>query len=627
MSFLNTTSFLWAALLIPIVVFYILKIRLRRMPVSTIMFWQQIFEQKQPRSLWQHLRHLLSLLIQLAMLMLLVLALAEPYLKSEARGARRVVLIVDNSASMNAQDAKPTRLAAAKQEGQRLIEALRFTDEMAIIAAGSEPQVRIGLTDHPSTLRDTLDAIPATDGTTRVRDAVELGRRLLADAKNPRIIVLTDGCFEGAADLAKSEGVEFRTVGDPKTANVGITRFQVRRSLADPIGYEILAEVVNQSDKPAECRLNIDLLEGGDATPVDVVPLKLEPGARWSQAFEKTSAEGGRLVARLDKADGLAADNVAYALLPRRENQPVTLVADRDNLFLRKVFEAIPLVRLAVTREMPKGQVAGVRVYHRNVPKILPPGPTLVIEPTAATDLWELGPPLANPIVTKQDKDSPLMAHVRLDNVTMPDARQLKFAAGAKVKVLASSLSGDPIYALVDRPEGKVLVMTVNLDQGDLPLQTAFPILMSNAMAEFAGSKGELRESIAAGGLTEVDVPGKAAGAPDWVFKAPDGQLREVPKTPKALLGPLDQVGIWSIVPRPDPKAAKDATAAKPALELAANLSSRAESDLRAPEALKAIRAGGGGAWGGRPIWYYLIFAAWSLFALEWFLYQRRWIS
>ena len=627
MSFLNATAFLWAALLVPIVVFYILKIRLRRMPVSTIMFWQQIFEQKRPRSLWQHLRHLLSLLIQLALLMLLVLALAEPYFKSEARVARRVVLVVDNSASMNAEDAKPTRLAAAKKEGQRLIEGLRFTDEMAIIAAGSEPQVRIGLTDHPSTLRDTLDAVPATDGTTRVAEAVALGRRLLADAKHPRIIVLTDGCFDGAAELAKAADVEFRVVGEPKTANVGITRFQVRRSLVDPIGYEILAEVVNQSDKPAECRLNIDLVEGDNASPIDVVPLKLEPGGRWSQSFEKTSADGGRLVAKLDKIDGLAADNTAYALLPRRENQPVTLVAEKENLFVRRVFEAIPLVRLSVVREIPKGPIAGVAVYHRLVPKVLPPGPALVIEPTAATDLWELGPPLPNPIVTKQDKDSPLMAHVRLDNLTMPDARQLKFAAGARVKVLAASLSGDPIYALIERPEGKVLVLTVNLDQGDLPLQTAFPILMSNAMAEFAGSKGELRESVAAGGLAEVDVPAKATGAPDWVLKAPGGQLREVPKTPKALLGPLDQVGIWSIIPRPDPTAARDAPPARPSLELAANLASRAESDLRAPEALKALKAGGQGAWGGRPIWYYLIFAAWFLFALEWFLYQRRWIS
>ena len=34
-------------------VFYILKIRLRRVPVSTLLFWQQIFEEKKRRALWQ----------------------------------------------------------------------------------------------------------------------------------------------------------------------------------------------------------------------------------------------------------------------------------------------------------------------------------------------------------------------------------------------------------------------------------------------------------------------------------------------------------------------------------------------------------------------------------------------
>ncbi|MEZ6046867.1 MAG: BatA domain-containing protein [Planctomycetaceae bacterium] len=55
----------WFLLAIPIVIFYLLKIRLRRVPVSTTMFWNQIYEEKKPRSIWQQLRHLLSLLLQL----------------------------------------------------------------------------------------------------------------------------------------------------------------------------------------------------------------------------------------------------------------------------------------------------------------------------------------------------------------------------------------------------------------------------------------------------------------------------------------------------------------------------------------------------------------------------------
>src|SRR3954452_3370450 len=104
MNLANPLALAWAGLLIPVVVFYILKIRLRRVPVSTVIFWRQIFDEKKPRSLWQKLRHLLSLLVQLALLFLLVAALPEPYRASEAAAARRVILVVDNSASMSATD-------------------------------------------------------------------------------------------------------------------------------------------------------------------------------------------------------------------------------------------------------------------------------------------------------------------------------------------------------------------------------------------------------------------------------------------------------------------------------------------------------------------------------------------
>ena len=66
-----------------------------------------------------------------------------------------------------------------------------------------------------------------------------------------------------------------------------------------------------------------------------------------------------------------------------------------------------------------------------------------------------------------------------------------------------------------------------------------------------------------------------------------------------------------------------------PLFELACNLASRTESDLRVPEALiksqpPAVLAAG---WFTRPIWFYLVAAAWLLATVEWFLYQRRWIS
>src|SRR3954451_2109222 len=121
MSLANTSALLWALLAVPVVIFYVLKIRLKRVPVSTVIFWRQIFDEKKPRSLWQRLRHLVSLLVQLALLALLVAPLAEPFFSWESLAAKRVILVLDNSASMNATDAAPSRLAKAKEEALRVV--------------------------------------------------------------------------------------------------------------------------------------------------------------------------------------------------------------------------------------------------------------------------------------------------------------------------------------------------------------------------------------------------------------------------------------------------------------------------------------------------------------------------
>jgi hypothetical protein len=190
--------------------------------------------------------------------------------------------------------------------------------------------------------------------------------------------------------------------------------------------------------------------------------------------------------------------------------------------------------------------------------------------------------------------------------------------------VLAQALSGAPIYCAFERPQGKVLVLTVNLDQGDLPLRTAFPILATNALGWFSGNRGELREALAAGAVTEVDLSAKAAELPgELTLRAPDGSARTLPaKGGKLTVGPLDQCGVWAI-------AASAAPDAAPVHELACNLASRPESDLRPPERLTAkeddapLAAG----FAGRPVWFYLLATAWALTALEWCMYQRRTIS
>ena len=665
MSFATPYAMLWIAAIVPVVGFYILKVRLRRVPVSTLVFWRQIYDENRPRSIWQRLRHWLSLLAQIVLVLLLVGALADPFFAWETRQLRRIVLIVDNSASMNATDVSPSRLAAAKNEALRVIGTMRFRDELAVVAAGGAPRVVCGFSSHGRTLAHAVEEVAATDNPTRVIEAVELAHRLLgerADEHQREIVVLTDVGQVSNLPALDSQALATPQPNDSQAGwkpaprvrrfgtnvgNVGITQFQVRRSLVDPLGYEILAEVTNASDDAIECRLEIDLNED----VVDVVPLKLTPGQRWSQSFEKTSADGGHLMAKLNRADVLAADNQAWAVLPKREPIPVTLVSE-GNLFLQKVFESNPLVvltRIDPPARTPMGEPAGVHgvtVLHRHVTDKLPGGSLLVIDPRENCDLWQVGEPVQNPIVAQHDKDSPLLGHVRLDNVVMPEARQVTFASDDGVKVLARSLAGDPLLATIERPGQKVLLLTVNLDEGDLPLRTAFPILMMNALNWFTENRGELREALPTGSITEVetktlhpvgrasqpdpnaatspnsrDNAQSATGQPrkaDLRLVAPDGRRTPLPSGSERLsLGPFDQCGVWRVVGDEQ---------VSTLLELACNLADRNESDVRVAKTDDATptSAVSVNMLGNRPLSVWMIAFAWLLMATEWWAYQRR---
>lgn len=627
MSFANPTALAWFALALPVLVFYIMKLRLRRVPVSTVMFWQRIFEDKRPRSIWQRLRNLWSLLLQLLFLSLLVLAIGQPVFDWEILEARKVVLVIDNSASMSADDGDPTRLDTARKASLRLVDRLRSRDAMAVVSAGTSPRVLTGLTNHQRTLRQAIEGLPETDGSTQVAAAVKVARRLLAGAAKRKIIVVSDGCFPNADDVLDADDVRFVRVGK-ETPNAGITRFQVRRSAVDVLGYEILTEVRNHSDARVSLRFELEL----EGLPVDVVPLELEANGTWRKVFQKASSRGGRVVARLHGDGGhLPADDEAWGILPRREPQPVTLVSE-GNHFLQMVFAANKLVRGNVTPALARAPAAReIVVFHQKVPDVIPPGWVLIVDPRNSCDLFTVGDAVPSPLITKTAKDSPLMAHVQLENVYLPEALHITPKKGPQI--LASAIDGEPVYLAWERPGQKVLALTVNLDKGDLPLRTAFPIMVSNSLSWFAGNAGELRESLATGEVHTLPIPGApsdgAADTESWKLVSPSGSEHPLKvERGRTSIGPLEHRGVWKIAPK-----GKDAAKREP-VEVASNLMNPAESDLRAPKGVSdhgedaAEMSSGLFGWlGGKPTWFLLAFVAFLITTTEWCLYQRRFVA
>ena len=199
MNFLTPTSLFLFALAIPIIALYILKLRRRREPVSTLMFWEQLFKERQTTSLFQKLKHLLSLLLQLLFLALLVFAIARPQFAFITKSARQLIVIIDHSASMNAalnlepdNSTTESRLDSAKQQSLQMVKGLRFMDEMSVISCHTRPTIRTPFTNHQKTLRQAIESIKPTDVKTDLKSAVDLAFDVAQTKPNPEIIILSD---------------------------------------------------------------------------------------------------------------------------------------------------------------------------------------------------------------------------------------------------------------------------------------------------------------------------------------------------------------------------------------------------------------------------------------------------
>ena len=111
---------------------------------------------------------------------------------------------------------------------------------------------------------------------------------------------------------------------------------------------------------------------------------------------------------------------------------------------------------------------------------------------------------------------------------------------------------------------------------------------------------------------------------------APDGTESPIPPgVSETTIGPLQYRGIWSIRPKMNSEEDKDDETPYlgPQIAYACNLSNGRESNLTTPDMDIPTVAASTFNWGGRPIWFYLILVGLVLTTVEWFLYQRRYIS
>lgn len=590
MEFLHPQDLIWGALAAVIAACYFVRFRRGRRDVSTMMLWRQVFARRRP---WRRWQRPVSLAVQLFIFSLLVIGYCQPRWRSAWESARSIVVVIDNSASMNANDVETSRLWQARQNARRLIDDLGPYEELAIVSAGGIVRVQSGFSGDAKSLVRALNEMRPTDGGNRVLEAVTVARQMLKGKRNPQVALLTDACLETAClenidQIAEEQPVTI-VIHNSRPSNIGITRFEARPSAADPRLYDVFCEVQNYGPQLAKCALEVG---------AETVSISVTPGSPVRRFYSVPAAEDRLLTAKLELAgltDHLPADNQATVILPSRSALPVRVLGgaepsegDESYKRLLAALEQSPLVDVEFSENLD-AEFDGIAVYPFRIPEKLPAGPVLAIAPQGDCDLWAESQLYEGTVVASQQDiatfpNLTLLRGVDLRGFVIDAVRQYLYRQQPD-----SAIRWKGEHAVIsawDRPDGRVLLWHAPLDKTDFTLHDSFPHFIANAVRWLSPRDEVYRPSFKT----------------DDVIVAGDDQM----------FGPVDQVGPLSIGSNDD-KAV-----------VAVNLLSSRESDLRADADLRGEELPLSGLAGQGRLWMTVLLVGLILLVVEWILHQRK---
>jgi len=217
-------GFLYLLILVPLLAAWYIY-RFRRNAPSLQYSSTEVFENT-PASIRQYLFHGLVVLRILAVA-LLIIALARPQSSSKRQNVSiegiDIVMGLDISSSMLAQDLKPNRLEAAKDVALQFFRG-RPDDRVGLVVFSGEAFTQCPLTTDKTVIEEMMDDIKSgiiEDGTA-IGDglATAVNRLRESQAISKVIILLTDGQNNAgsldplsAAEIAKIYGIRIYTIG------------------------------------------------------------------------------------------------------------------------------------------------------------------------------------------------------------------------------------------------------------------------------------------------------------------------------------------------------------------------------------------------------------------------------
>lgn len=603
-------------LLAPVIVaMYLLKLRREERTVSSTFLWQRMVRDVEANAPWQKLRRNILLLLQLLVLFALIFALIRPFLRTTGIAGRNLILIIDRSASMGATDSNGTRFAAAKTEALRLIDQLEDGGRATVIAIGGQMEVPVSASADRRELRNAVTNLALRNGGgSDMTQALALAGALAARDADSEVAIISDGQVQIPDKAELAARVHFSPVGT-SSENAAISALVLEPTAG---GQRLFAQATNYDTKPTTRRLIIET----DGQLFKAYDLTIEPGGDRSEVID-IPATIRTATARFATNDVFPTDDQAWAASPGTAKALVRVLSD-GNRFLQIGLSTLPglQVTFVPTTTTTFTETAALTVLDGVVPDPLPSGNLLFIGPLRASPLFSITGEINFPALRPAPGGDPLLQNVSVADISVLRAAQIPKPTWARSVIDSDAGS----MLLVGEQQGRRLgVLSFALHESDLPVQIAFPLLLSNLVSYLAPGQGSAGSQLPPGQPLVVPVPADAALVR---ITNPANQTTEIrPASGQAIYATTDALGLYNVVVERSGAPSYERT-------VAVNLQDAAESRIAPRQQLAGLFGQGGQAvattqerTARSELWRWLAALALLLLVLEWLVYQRSALS
>ncbi len=622
MAFLTPLALLAGLLAIPIILLYMLRLRRREIVISSTFLWQQILQDSEANTPWQRLRRNLLLLLQLLILAALVLALARPFMIVPAVGTGQIVLLLDASASMQAQDMDGrTRFQVAQDEALNVVSTLGATDTMTVVRVAQVPEVIVPATNDRLILNAAIRAARVSNASANWTAALTLAIGSAIDTNDFTLVIVSDGGLGDSALLPEIPGeVRYIPVGQ-SSENVAISALATRARAGET--PELFTQISNYGTQDAEVVYSL-YIDGDFFTsrivtvPAhDDVPLvsdRLPAGFSLVEAsLEPTSSS--------PVPDNLAADNQAWTVANSVTDRQVLWVSP-DNVFLEQMLHSLPAINAVRGEDIPR-QPFDLYVLDRWLPDgPLPDGDLLFVDPPESTTLFTVGPtvnlsnePDLNKHIMTVTPNDPRTQFLDFDAVNIIEYSQIS----AEWATPLVTVGEDPLIQAGVIDGRQVAILGFDIHKTDLPLQISWPILMANLMDWFAPQSVLPVTDLTVGDSLAIHPP---LTSDHVVITAPDGTQQDLPVQGQSVIyADTNQVGVYHLDILRGPAVEQQQV-------FTVNLFDPHESDITPQAEITlgetAVRGGAQDDLGEVEFWPWIALVGLLILLLEWYIYQRR---